>query len=81
MINSKIVRFALNDPRRLARVRLLKADSSLPYPIPKLGWDPLLNWPTLSDFAMCIKRRSTSIKALLLDQSLFAGIGNWIADG
>ena len=29
---------------------------------------------------VAVRRRATPVKAVLLDQSLFAGVGNWMAD-
>ncbi|KAK1226969.1 hypothetical protein PQX77_010037 [Marasmius sp. AFHP31] len=36
--------------------------------------------PTLDDFSTLVLKRSCPIKALLLDQSFSAGVGNWVAD-
>jgi len=49
-------------------------------PVSKLGFDPLLEMPPFDDFYKMMSRRSTPIKALLLNQSFSAGVGNWIAD-
>lgn len=46
----------------------------------KLGFDPLRKFPTASELAPLLARRRAPIKAVLLDQKLFAGVGNWIAD-
>lgn len=35
--------------------------------------------PSLKDFASSVQKRSCAIKALLLDQSFSAGVGNWVA--
>ena len=48
-------------------------------PISSLGFDPILSMPTIEDFSASILKRSCPIKALLLDQSFSAGVGNWIA--
>ncbi|CAN5434727.1 DNA-formamidopyrimidine glycosylase [soil metagenome] len=70
---------ALLDPRRFGRVWL--SDDPLKHPrIAKLGPDPLIDFPSVQDLFLKLHRRKTSIKAALLDQSLFAGIGNWLAD-
>ena len=70
---------AITDPRRFGRIRLAK-DPMREVPISKLGFDPLLNFPTAKNLALVLKRRRAPIKAVLLDQGVFAGVGNWIAD-
>ena len=49
-------------------------------PIALLGFDPLEGLPPARDLAAHLARRKAPLKAVLLDQSLFAGVGNWIAD-
>lgn len=73
------LRLAFCDSRRFARVLFLSDPEAKP-PISKLGWDPLLNMPPLEEFAAALSRVGRAIKALLLDQSFSAGIGNWICD-
>ncbi|KAJ1570053.1 hypothetical protein HK096_004090 [Nowakowskiella sp. JEL0078] len=70
---------AFTDPRRLSRV-WLKSDPLCELPISKLGFDPLIDMPLIDVFTHQIKKRKLPIKALLLDQSFSAGIGNWLAD-
>ena len=65
--------------RRLGRVRLRENPAAEP-PISKLGFDPLLDLPSVGDFSDLVKRRSVTLKGLLLDQKFAAGVGNWIAD-
>jgi formamidopyrimidine-DNA glycosylase len=70
---------ALTDPRRFGRVWL--ADAPLLHPrIKKLGSDPLLDPLPAKELLLILKKRKAPIKAVLLDQKLFAGVGNWIAD-
>lgn len=70
---------ALTDPRRFGRVWL--ADEPLLHPrVRKLGFDPLVKFPKAAELHAILKRRKAPIKAVLLDQKLFAGVGNWIAD-
>src|SRR5215831_5528929 len=69
----------MTDPRRLGRIRLRKDPPSEP-PISGLGFDALLGLPGPAEFAGLLEDRSAPIKALLLDQSFAAGVGNWIAD-
>jgi len=49
-------------------------------PISELGFDPILSMPDLADFSTKLLKRTCPIKALLLDQSFSAGVGNYIAD-
>jgi len=70
---------AFLDPRRLGRIRLCTAPLTEP-PISELGFDPILSMPPLSDFTTSVRKRSCPIKALLLDQTFSAGVGNWVAD-
>ena len=69
----------MTNKRRLGRVRLREDPPNEP-PISELGFDPLLDLPSPERFAELLSRRSALIKALLLDQSFAAGVGNWIAD-
>ena len=69
----------LSDPRRFGRVRLA-ADPLNEKPISELGFDPLLDFPSASKLGEILAKRRAPIKAVLLDQGLFAGVGNWIAD-
>lgn len=70
---------AFTDPRRLGRIRLVK-EPLRDAPICELGPDPIHAMPSVKDLTDIIRRRVKPIKALLLDQSEIAGIGNWIAD-
>ncbi len=65
--------------RRLGRVRL-RQDPLREDPVARLGFDPAHHLPPAAELHALIRRRDTPIKALLLDQSFAAGIGNWIAD-
>jgi len=67
------------DARRLGRVRLRQDPSAEP-PISLLGFDALVALPTTRVMAETLATRSAPIKAVLLDQSFSAGVGNWIAD-
>ncbi|KAL4069354.1 DNA glycosylase/AP lyase [Scleroderma citrinum] len=70
---------AFSDARRLGRIRLVKFPLDEP-PISELGFDPILSMPSLDDFHASLSKRTCPIKALLLDQSFSAGIGNYLAD-
>lgn len=77
----KTIQFAFKDPRRLARLRLVEGrDPLLEDPIKKLGFDPVLSLPPADIFNQLVLRRAVPVKALLLDQSFSAGVGNWVAD-
>jgi formamidopyrimidine-DNA glycosylase len=69
----------LTDPRRLGRVWLgpsPEADSR----VTRLGRDAFDDLPSASELRSLFGRRRIPIKAVLLDQSALAGIGNWVAD-
>jgi formamidopyrimidine-DNA glycosylase len=72
-------RFAFTDPRRFGRLRLAHDPRNEP-PLLGLGHDPLFGLPPVGELAGLIGSRKAPIKAVLLDQSTFAGVGNWIAD-
>jgi formamidopyrimidine-DNA glycosylase len=67
------------DARRLGRIRLRHDPRGEP-PISLLGFDALLELPLPADFAALLAARGAPIKAVLLDQSFAAGVGNWVAD-
>jgi formamidopyrimidine-DNA glycosylase len=73
---------AFCDPRRIGRVRIRRvADASLVDPVRKLAPDPILDGIDSAHFVLRLSALSTSIKGALLDQeSLVCGIGNWLAD-
>lgn len=55
-------------------------DPFLSAPLNKLGFDPIHNLPSFDTFSKLVLRRAVPIKALLLNQSFSAGVGNWVAD-
>jgi formamidopyrimidine-DNA glycosylase len=67
------------DARRLGRVRL-RHDPAAEPPISLLGFDALHDVPSLARLAELFGARAAPVKAVLLDQSFSAGVGNWIAD-
>jgi formamidopyrimidine-DNA glycosylase len=67
------------DARRLGRIRLRQDPAQEP-PISLLGFDAHRALPTLARFRDLVRERAAPLKALLLDQSFAAGVGNWIAD-
>jgi formamidopyrimidine-DNA glycosylase len=79
LLTSDGARLALRDPRRLGRIRLLRDPPHEP-PVSELGFDVLDEMPAAGELRALLSRRKAPIKAVLLDQGLFAGVGNWIAD-
>jgi formamidopyrimidine-DNA glycosylase len=69
----------LADARRLGRVRF-RDDPRQEPPIALLGFDAFHDIPSLARFRALLRGRSAPLKALLLDQTFAAGVGNWIAD-
>jgi formamidopyrimidine-DNA glycosylase len=69
----------MTDARRLGRIRLREDPRAEP-PISLLGFDALRGVPSPARFAALLAERSAPMKAVLLDQSFAAGVGNWIAD-
>jgi formamidopyrimidine-DNA glycosylase len=72
-------RAVFTDPRRLGRIRL-QDDPPAERPIAELGFDVLEGVPAPRDLHAMLQRRSAPLKAVLLDQGVFAGVGNWVAD-
>ena len=70
---------AIVDGRRLGRIRL-RQDPAVEPPIGRLGFDALDGLPSRGQFRALARARTGAVKALLLDQSFAAGVGNWIAD-
>ncbi len=72
-------RIAFTDQRRLGRLWLgsSPAEDSR---IKELGFDCLDELPSAKDLGKVLAKRNAPIKAVLLDQGVFAGVGNWIAD-
>ncbi|KAH0838616.1 hypothetical protein J3R83DRAFT_6938 [Lanmaoa asiatica] len=77
--DSGFTELAFCDARRLGRIRMAFSPLAEP-PISDLGFDPILSMPSLRDFRNTVSKRTCPIKALLLDQSFSAGIGNYLAD-
>lgn len=76
---------AFIDPRRLGRVRIVEAkdDEELRKQEPLVRSGPDYSKPgdalSQEDFLSLIGKRIGAIKSLLMDQALFAGVGNWLA--
>ncbi|KAN0138528.1 AtMMH-1 [Lactarius tabidus] len=76
---TEVTEVAFLDARRLGRIRLCESPLTEP-PISNMGFDPILSMPDFEDFSKGVLKRACPIKALLLDQSFSAGVGNWVAD-
>lgn len=72
-------RIVFTDGRRLARLWLGESPEADPR-VAKLGPDAYESLPSPPDLHVTLVRRKAPIKALLLDQAILSGIGNWIAD-
>lgn len=70
---------AFTDGRRLGRLWIGESPET-DKRVAALGPDAYRDLPGQQDFDAAIGRRKAPIKAVLLDQSVIAGIGNWIAD-
>jgi formamidopyrimidine-DNA glycosylase len=67
------------DPRRLGRIWLGPSPED-DRRVKRLGRDAFDDLPNPVELRAALSRRRIPIKAVLLDQGLLAGIGNWIAD-
>lgn len=72
-------RIAFTDGRRLARMWMGESPDT-DARVAKLGPDVYDELPNAEQLHKTLTRRKAPMKALLLDQALFAGVGNWIAD-
>jgi formamidopyrimidine-DNA glycosylase len=65
------------DSRKFGRIWLVADPTAV---LEKLGPEPLAAGFTVDDFAVRLATRAATIKALLLDQGVVAGVGNIYAD-
>jgi len=72
-------RLLYRNPRRIGKIRWHPDILQAP-PIAALGPDPLLETLSVPGLQAAFARSRRPVKSALLDQSLFAGVGNWIAD-
>lgn len=70
---------AFTDSRRFARIWLGESPET-DKQVRRLGPDAFEGLPTAEELTTLLRRRKAPIKAVLLDQKAFAGVGNWIAD-
>jgi formamidopyrimidine-DNA glycosylase len=79
------VEVAFTDPRRFGRVRLVTCPGDevrKHSPLVENGPDPVVDKDIFTEEFLRTKmtKRHVPIKALLLDQAMISGIGNWVAD-
>lgn len=69
-----------NDPRHFGTIKFIKGEAVLKKKLSELGWDPLSqNLNDFKDFLyLKILTSNKPIGQLLMDQKIFAGIGNYI---
>ena len=82
---SPAVEVAFTDPRRFGRVRLIECpgnDIRKHSPLKENGPDPVNDLDVFTEAYLRNKMhaRHVPIKALLLDQAMISGVGNWVAD-
>ena len=80
-----VVEVAFTDPRRFGRVRLVDCPGEnirKHSPLVENGPDPVVDTDvfTVDYLKQKMKSRHVPIKALLLDQAMISGIGNWVGD-
>ena len=68
------------DPRTFGEVVVFNPDDDLVPEIDRLGLDPLVDEFSFAAFRSAVGGRRRGLKAVLLDQSVIAGIGNIYAD-
>lgn len=79
------VRAAFVDARRLARVRLVDCPAEeirQTSPLKENGPDPIRDKEvvTVEWLGVALRKKRVPVKALLLDQAVLSGVGNWVAD-
>lgn len=73
------LRMAYVNIRRLGRVHLVDDVMTEP-PVAELGPDAKDDLPNAKRLGQMLREHSRAIKALLMDQSFLAGLGNWTVD-
>ena len=73
-------RLFFNDLRRFGYMKLMTAEDKDKVLQKSFGIEPLTSGFTFPDFTKIFLKRKTTIKALLMNQKLIAGIGNIYAD-
>lgn len=69
-----------NDPRHFGTIKFVKGEANLKKKLAELGWDPLTQAPEKILPWLTTKIQSTHkpIGSILMDQKVFAGVGNYI---
>lgn len=68
-----------NDPRHFGTIKFVQGEHNLKKKLAELGWDPLSDDP--SGYIKAFRKITSSAKPigqLLMDQKLFAGVGNYV---
>jgi formamidopyrimidine-DNA glycosylase len=81
--NQPIEEVYFNDPRHFGTIKFTNNPKNLQEKLNSLGWDPLGrsfedNKRFIIDHLRCSKYSNKCIGEVLMDQSLFAGVGNYI---
>lgn len=79
LVTEKGDRIAITDHRRLGRLWLGNVPEE-DKRIKQLGPDAMEELPKGEKFAALYMKRNAPIKALLMDQGILSGLGNWLAD-
>lgn len=79
------VRVAFTDPRRFGRIRLVDCPGDQirqNSPLVENGPDPVVDKDVFTEAFLRdkMRKRHIPIKALILDQAVISGVGNWVAD-
>jgi formamidopyrimidine-DNA glycosylase len=72
----RIGSFLIRAARRLGRLRLVSQPVHDHPPVSALGFDPVINHPTLEEFKSLIAKKKGTTKGLIMDQAFSAGVGN-----
>ncbi|MCP4498909.1 MAG: hypothetical protein GY822_02950 [Deltaproteobacteria bacterium] len=73
------LRLVYRCPRRIGRIRF-RDTLFEEAPLKGLGADPYLSLPEVHAFVDLLSAKKKTIKGVLLDQNVLAGVGNWLAD-
>lgn len=79
------VRIAFTDPRRFGRIRLVDCPGDQirqNSPLVENGPDPVVDKDVFTEEYLRekMRKRHVPVKALILDQAVISGVGNWVAD-
>ncbi|KAJ4419763.1 hypothetical protein N0V82_004806 [Gnomoniopsis sp. IMI 355080] len=82
---SSPVRIAFTDSRRFGRIRLVDcpgAEIRQNSPLVENGPDPVVDKEVFTEeyLKSIMRKRHVPVKALILDQAVISGVGNWVAD-